>query len=215
MRDSQGVCRHPSGTISMREKRAGNRPLDRDFYNAWRPRVSLAWLPEEWREFQTGIRDHLPPAPELTTVQQRLLFQAASAVRAAAILLDAGSNRLPGEFALPESATQSAALQLLLVATLKHLGDWGEGLSPASPPENPVGLILKYLFVDRRAFVEAVTTASSCDKCYFYLDGDSRKVVYSTAIGGRSELDLPEALLAGFLWWALISEWCWPAMEMS
>jgi hypothetical protein len=214
MRNNQTVCRHSSGTFGMRNKRAGNRPLDRDFYNAWRPGVSLAWLPEEWREFQTGIRDHLPPAPELTDVQQRLLFQAASAVRAAAILLDSGNNRLPGEFALPESATQSAALQLLLVATVKHLGDWGDGLSPASPPENPVGLLIKYLFVDRSAFVEAVTTAGSCAQCYFYLDGDSRKVVYSTITGGRRELDLAEALLVGFLCWALISEWCWPAMEM-
>lgn len=196
-----------------------NRPQDRDFYNYYRPHVKLPWLADNWQLFRTELLIQLPPPPVLDAIEQSKLFEAAAAVRVSKNLLDKADSGRSGDNSLPPSVTLSAALRLLLTGTIKQLGHWENKLPTDNNPNSLLSRLHDYLINDMRDFRDSINQCGNNEMSYYLLDSEKKRVIYSTKdntkVTQQKTIDVNEAILVGFLWWAYVSEWCWDSIEMN
>lgn len=180
-----------------------NRPLDRDFYQRHRPSVSLSWLPEDWKVFREQLREALPPAPTLTENDQERLFRAGCAVREASRLME-GPN---------DAAARASGLNLLLSGTFGELGAWAHTLTGTTFGDGLANRLRHYLVVELRSLREAYSSGEP-SLVHARLDASARMVELGHA-ARPNRLQYAEAVLAGFLWWMVVTEWCWDHIRME
>jgi len=186
----------------MTAKRVTNRPLDRDFYNRYRGMLDRPWLPDDWQVFRRLLRSQLPSSAPLSDSEQQQLFEAATEVRQAASLLD-HQDSIPAE-----------ALKHMLSGSFGQLGGFADRLPVLDSLDAPYTRLRHYLVEELQDLREAVYHSGKDAGCDYQLDNATSMVLYS-AHGRQGTLPFYEALIAGFLWWILVSEWCWDRIDMG
>lgn len=109
---------------------------------------------------------------------------------------------------------QQAALVQLLEATLSLLGHWAQRL-PGRETRDGLLYHLRHYLLEESEKLRAVVDAANAGVTKPALPNGDTEPLKPDAVNPHSDAAFDKAVLTGFLWWILVTEWCWDRIRMD